>query len=494
MAMIGRPAARAPLSTADITDGTITSAHIQSDALTHADLAPNSVTNSEMSDDAVGIAELSATGTAGATTFLRGDNTWTVVDTEGTGIKSTGESGGDKFLREDGDGTSSWQVAGSPSIDDGGNATAMTIDSAEDVTFAKRAIIPSLKPVSNQNLTGTYSDHEMIIGDQFTLTGDLTINDNLVLASLSGSGQDITITDDGNGRTITTAGKVLSCTTTNTDATVTTASTADLRAGKGVTGTGIAAGATIASVTNATTFELSAAATASGTVNLTFDTGIFEAGEFLGTVPLQTDISVFSGELGSGVTGGSGITALGTVATGNLSNTAIVYPAGHILGLQNTIMQGTQAIGTSLIDVTDGTTALEVSSTNTNASKFFITVQTYMGLDVDVGTHFELYYKIDSGSWTALGDANGNYGGGGSSRQSFMFAAAGDNDTWNRYVGTHCSGSFLWTPGSFSESVSIKVRAIGYTGTTYVGRNYNHNNSSVWAHSVPSTITMLEIK
>ena len=201
--------------------------------------------------------------------------------------------------------------------------------------------------------------------------------------------------------------------------------------------------------------------------------------------------------IASGVTGGAGLsgsTSLGTVTVGNLSNTAIVYPTGHILGVQNTIMRGVQAIGTSLIDVTDGTTQLKVASTNTNASKFFITVLSYMGCDTDVGTHYELYYKIDSGSWTALGDANGNYGGGGSSRQSFMFAGAGDNDTWNRYTGTHCSGSFLWTPGSFSTSVEIKVRAIGYSGTTYVNRNYNHNNSSVWAHSVASTITMLEIK
>ena len=54
---------------------------------------------------------------------------------EGTGINSTGESGGDKFLREDGDGTCSWQTAGSPSITDNGNAVAITIDTSEDCTF-----------------------------------------------------------------------------------------------------------------------------------------------------------------------------------------------------------------------------------------------------------------------------------------------------------------------------------------------------------------------
>ena len=38
-----------------------------------------------------------------------------------------------------------------------------------------------------------------------------------------------------------------------------------------------------------------------------------------------------TGVLPAGVTGGSGLTALGTVATGNLSNSGIVYPAGHII-------------------------------------------------------------------------------------------------------------------------------------------------------------------
>ena len=54
---------------------------------------------------------------------------------EGTAVKSTGETGTGKFLRIDGDGTSSWQAAGSPSITDNGNAVAITIDTSEDCTF-----------------------------------------------------------------------------------------------------------------------------------------------------------------------------------------------------------------------------------------------------------------------------------------------------------------------------------------------------------------------
>ena len=50
----------------------------------------------------------------------------------------------------------------------------------------------------------------------------------------------------------------------------------------------------------------------------------------LGT-PASGVVTNLSGVLPAGVTGGSGLTALGTVATGNLSNAAIVYPTGHII-------------------------------------------------------------------------------------------------------------------------------------------------------------------
>ncbi len=43
-------------------------------AITTSKIVNNAVTGAKMADDAVGVAELSATGTASATTFLRGDN------------------------------------------------------------------------------------------------------------------------------------------------------------------------------------------------------------------------------------------------------------------------------------------------------------------------------------------------------------------------------------------------------------------------------------
>ena len=57
-------------------DGTVAEAKLADEAVVTAKMADNAITNAKMADDAVGVAELSATGTASATTFLRGDNSW----------------------------------------------------------------------------------------------------------------------------------------------------------------------------------------------------------------------------------------------------------------------------------------------------------------------------------------------------------------------------------------------------------------------------------
>jgi len=86
-------------SASDLTSGTLPIARIADDAVTLA----------KMADDAIGVAQLSATGTASSSTFLRGDNAWV--------------------------------AAGSPSISDGGNSTAITIDSSENVGIGKTSAL-----------------------------------------------------------------------------------------------------------------------------------------------------------------------------------------------------------------------------------------------------------------------------------------------------------------------------------------------------------------
>ena len=67
---------------------------------------------------------------------------------------------------------------------------------ADDITFSTTGSITpgSLKQVANRDLSGTYTEHEMLIADDFTLTGDITVSDNLVLSKLSDDGNAITLT------------------------------------------------------------------------------------------------------------------------------------------------------------------------------------------------------------------------------------------------------------------------------------------------------------
>ena len=80
------------------TDG---SGQLSVDTVPTTGIADLAVTNAKMADDAVGVDELSATGTASATTFLRGDNAWQTPAGTGadTSLSNLVIGGADKIVK-----------------------------------------------------------------------------------------------------------------------------------------------------------------------------------------------------------------------------------------------------------------------------------------------------------------------------------------------------------------------------------------------------------
>jgi hypothetical protein len=103
--------------------------------------------------------EVKSTGEAGGTKYLKedgdGTSSWQPAPApEGTAVLSTGEAGGTKFLREDGDGSCSWQTgSGGGSYDSIGTndilITKITID--ENITFGGTDNGLSIGPLSIAN-------------------------------------------------------------------------------------------------------------------------------------------------------------------------------------------------------------------------------------------------------------------------------------------------------------------------------------------------------
>jgi hypothetical protein len=61
---------------------------------------------------------------------------------------------------------------------------------------------------TNMDITGTIDKHTMRLAEGVTITGDVTISDDLVLAKISDDGVAITMTSDGSSRTITGSGSI----------------------------------------------------------------------------------------------------------------------------------------------------------------------------------------------------------------------------------------------------------------------------------------------
>jgi len=130
---------------------------------------------------------------------------------------------------------------------------------------------------------------------------------------------------------------------------------------------------------------------------------------FTGTPTGITAAHLEAGVLPSDVTGGSGLTALGTVATGNLSNSAIVYPVGHVIQVVKYSGTGTSPTTTtndSWVTVAGGTFTPSITITAGNKIAF---LGSYMlgawNGGVDVGANLRI---IDTTNNNTIVNSNGD--------------------------------------------------------------------------------------
>jgi hypothetical protein len=61
---------------------------------------------------------------------------------------------------------------------------------------------------ANMDISGTIDKHTMRLAEGVTVTGDITISDNLILSKISDDGVGITLTNDSSTRTITGSGSI----------------------------------------------------------------------------------------------------------------------------------------------------------------------------------------------------------------------------------------------------------------------------------------------
>tara|TARA_R110002074_G_scaffold161515_1_gene319677 strand:+ start:258 stop:2303 length:2046 start_codon:yes stop_codon:yes gene_type:complete len=120
-----------------------------------------------------------------------------IEDVEGTEIKSTGETGGTKFLREDGDGTSSWQtVAGGGSaitIKEEGTALATA---ASSLNFTGNGVIASGTGVDKTiTITDTVGLNNIRFSDNDSSSDSQ--NGDASFQFLGGTGIDVVVASNG---------------------------------------------------------------------------------------------------------------------------------------------------------------------------------------------------------------------------------------------------------------------------------------------------------
>jgi len=133
------------------TDAKVTSVSGSTGAVTDGDIDHDSLANFA-SNEHYTQANITATGTVASGTWQGTAIDGTYIDLEGTEVKSTGEGGGTKYLREDGDGTCSWQAV-TGGVTSVSGSTGVVADG--DIDHDQLANFASNEHYTQANITAT---------------------------------------------------------------------------------------------------------------------------------------------------------------------------------------------------------------------------------------------------------------------------------------------------------------------------------------------------
>ena len=188
------------------------------------------------------------------------------------------------------------------------------------------------------------------------------------------------------------------------------------------------------------------------------------------------DAGTLTGVLPVGVTGGSGLTALGTVTAGNLANTAIVYPAGHIVQTIKTISTAQITFASTNNTYSDILPAASITLTNSaNAVLVSCDYNFVVG-----GGH---YPAIKVAVWWSIAGGAQN---------------AGLVTHFTAYAGISTDNDYGFEPILHyhlpATSAQLTYRLVGSntSGSTYTGTYVGHSNPTWAGHK--STMILQEIQ
>ena len=152
-------------------DNTVSTAKIQNQAVNSAKIQDASIVNGDIADDTIAEVKLDIHNAPATDKYLKYTSNgmeWSDGASEGTDVKSTGESGTTKFLRVDGDGTSSWQVPPDTVYTHPNHSGEVTSSADGAQTIASNVVDEDNLKISNAGSDGQYLQKQS--GD----TGGLT--------------------------------------------------------------------------------------------------------------------------------------------------------------------------------------------------------------------------------------------------------------------------------------------------------------------------------